>query len=590
MSTSDDAVGSPAVPVPTIGVDPRVALATGIQAAPGVYAVLVGSGMSTAAGVPTGWHIAQDLIRKIAVAEGVDLEAPQQTPDTWWASQHRPEPRYDTLLQGLASTDAARQALLREYFDPPPERGGPIVPSQGHHALAALCASGRIRLILTTNFDRLIERALEQAGVTPQVIATAGQVQGMTPLPHAPVTVLKLHGDYTMLSHGLRNTPEELGGYPEELRALLARIFDEFGLLVIGWSAEYDTALLDAMSSCPSRRYPVFWASFNGSLTETARQQIARRKAAVLATTGADELLIDLNQRIARLDQTAVRRSKPVRIEYRHQPDRSPPQGWNVLPLLHLRAVALVAPVFVGQHDDIGPEQREALTASLAIATVTNRLRELTGSQAAYATGDGQSPPTSLGAWVATPGYQSGGEASYSLGTDGSSGISAEATVRMPNHHTGGTALLMIDIGLSLQQSLYLFQVAGILRDGLLATSGPMADAISDILPAEAQVTGIELHIRAAKQDGHQNARANSLEERIRLESLGEPTRPMSEAIGYGAELPGAPVERDAAGLVVDAIKYWATVSGYLDPRAGLTELRAQLGLTTSTQTSDPNR
>jgi len=70
---------------------------------------------------------------------------------------------------------------------------------------------------------------------------------------HAPTTVIKLHGDY--LSLGLRNTPDELTSYPEEIKTLLARVFDEYGLLVVGWSAEYDTALVEALESAPSRRY-----------------------------------------------------------------------------------------------------------------------------------------------------------------------------------------------------------------------------------------------------------------------------------------------------------------------------------------------
>jgi hypothetical protein len=149
-------IGFPIVPAPTAGVDARVALATSLHAAPGVYAVLVGSGMSSAAGIPTGWQVVQDLIRKIAVAEGVDPAELGDVPEGWWADRGRPEPRYDTLLAALASTDAARQALLRRYFDPPPAQGGPIHPTAGHQVLATLCASGRLRLILTTNFDRLI--------------------------------------------------------------------------------------------------------------------------------------------------------------------------------------------------------------------------------------------------------------------------------------------------------------------------------------------------------------------------------------------------------------------------------------------------
>jgi NAD-dependent SIR2 family protein deacetylase len=84
---------------------------------------------------------------------------------------------------------------LREYFDPPPAAGGPIRPTEGHRALAALCVAGRVRVIMTTNFDRLLERALADAGVAPQVIATAEDLNGMTPLVHAAATVIKVNGD-----------------------------------------------------------------------------------------------------------------------------------------------------------------------------------------------------------------------------------------------------------------------------------------------------------------------------------------------------------------------------------------------------------
>ena len=181
-----------------------------------------------------------------------------------------------------------------------------MLPTQAHRVLAQLCASGTIRLILTTNFDHLIERALDEAGVTPQVIVGPSQVASMRPLPHPGVTVVKLHGDYTRPG-SLRNTPEELNNYPPKWRALLSKVFDEFGLVVIGWSAEWDTALVDAWTKVVSRRYPVFWASYRGSVTEEARRLIDFRQAAVIDTDGADSLLGDVSERLDRLDRIATR-------------------------------------------------------------------------------------------------------------------------------------------------------------------------------------------------------------------------------------------------------------------------------------------
>ncbi len=206
----------PVVELPTDGVDGRVALPTALHAAPGVYAVLVGSGVSSAAGVPTGWQVVQALIRKVALVEGADPAEVEDRPEDWWAAKGHPEPRYDTLLPRLASTDAARQALLRKYFETLPD-GTHVQPTAGHHALTTLAASGRVRVILTTNFDRLIERALDQAGVAPQVIASSSAMEGMTRLVHAPMTVImwpashmgplhrwfcQRHGTTPVASHG----------------------------------------------------------------------------------------------------------------------------------------------------------------------------------------------------------------------------------------------------------------------------------------------------------------------------------------------------------------------------------------------------
>jgi hypothetical protein len=55
-------------------IDPLVSLAHAVYSSKGVYAVLLGSGLSRAAGIPTGWEITLELIRRVAVVEGVEEE------------------------------------------------------------------------------------------------------------------------------------------------------------------------------------------------------------------------------------------------------------------------------------------------------------------------------------------------------------------------------------------------------------------------------------------------------------------------------------------------------------------------------------
>ena len=292
---------------PGAALDPMVALATNVHASPGVYALLLGSGVSTAAGIPTGWQVVTDLVRKAATALApgdVDaLSAATADPDTWWSENGDGSVfGYSALLNALAPTSAARQALLASYFEPTEadREEGRKVPSTAHRAVAQLVARGSVRVILTTNFDRLIERALEEIGVPPQVLHRPEQLAGATPLAHARVTVIKLHGDYADLDQ--RNTADELAEYPETLHTYLGRVLDEYGLIASGWSAEWDVALVHALEEAHSRRYPLFWSSY-GKLGESARRLIAQHGAVSLPGLTADDLFGGLITRLEALDR-----------------------------------------------------------------------------------------------------------------------------------------------------------------------------------------------------------------------------------------------------------------------------------------------
>jgi len=233
-------------------IDPIHSLAFSVQANPSVYAVLLGSGVSRSARIPTGWEITLDLVRKLAsVAE----EVCEPDPVGWYRKKYDLEPDYSALLDALAKTPAERQQLLRAYLEATEaERADELkAPTAAHRAIADLASRGYIRVIITTNFDRLMETALTDVGVVPTVLSSPDQVRGALPLIHTRCCVFKVHGDY--LDTRIRNTPNELQAYPPEFNALLDQVFDEFGLIVCGWSADWDTALRDAINRSVSRRF-----------------------------------------------------------------------------------------------------------------------------------------------------------------------------------------------------------------------------------------------------------------------------------------------------------------------------------------------
>ena len=176
-------------------ISPIESLAFSLHANPGVYAVLAGSGVSRAAKIPTGWEITLDLIRQLAALR---KEKCEPDPEQWYQQSFNKDADYSDLVETVCKTQAERQQLLRPYIEPSAEdrEEGTKQPTAAHHAIAGLAARGFVRVILTTNFDRLFEMALETADVDPVVLSTPDQVEGALPLIHTRCCLLKLHGDY----------------------------------------------------------------------------------------------------------------------------------------------------------------------------------------------------------------------------------------------------------------------------------------------------------------------------------------------------------------------------------------------------------
>jgi hypothetical protein len=265
----------------------------------GIYALLLGSGVSRSASIPTGWEVVLDLVTKLAAMQHEDCST---DPAAWYREKYGEEPDYAKLLDAIARSPEERQQLLASYFEPTEDerKDGMKLPTAGHRAIARLVASGHIRVIVTTNFDRLIERAIEDEGITPVVLSTADALSGALPLVHQRCCVLKLHGDY--LDTRIKNTVTELSTYDAPVVEILDRVFDEFGLVVCGWSAQWDTCLRAAFERCKSRRFTTYWSA-RGDLTSEAKRLLELRAGVRIPIRDADSFLQELADKVASLDE-----------------------------------------------------------------------------------------------------------------------------------------------------------------------------------------------------------------------------------------------------------------------------------------------
>lgn len=307
------------------GITAVTQIAMAMATDPGVYALLCGSGLSHGAQIPTGWQVQVDLVRRAAAAQVIDLPDDDDQAVEAFATATGVDPGYSELLAHLGATPTARRALLSGYFEPTDDdrAEGRKAPSAAHRAIARLAADGAVRVVLTTNFDDLIEEALTAAGVRPTVWAGDDAIAGAAPLEHQrSVVVVKLHGDYRQPA-SLRNTREELDAYHTTLDRLLDQVLDHYGLVVVGWSATWDTALAAAVRRAPFRRYRTWWAAHGERLGPEASALIEHRNAQKVLIDGADTFLpavADAHRAIrdletpAPLDRSVARRQLERRL------------------------------------------------------------------------------------------------------------------------------------------------------------------------------------------------------------------------------------------------------------------------------------
>jgi hypothetical protein len=141
-----------------------------------------------------------------------------------------------------------RNDVLARYIPPNLE------PSAGYINLARLVATGNIKAIITTNFDNLIDKALQLYGI--DYLFHCGDHAPINPTGRPPiVTLVKVHGGLHQCD--LAFSPDELERLPRGL-ARLVRQLSSRTLLVVGYSGQ-DQGVMKALSTSPD--HTAFWAS-----------------------------------------------------------------------------------------------------------------------------------------------------------------------------------------------------------------------------------------------------------------------------------------------------------------------------------------
>lgn len=241
--------------------------------------VWVGAGASIAAGLPSAWQLATGMWDRFGLDPRPALGDAYALVDAFHARYGGGE--LEDALSHLVPTG--------------------VRPAAVHHAVARLAARGRIAALVTTNYDRLLEHALDAAGVThlPQVLDRA---------VHLPddgrLRLLKVHGDLGDWRHVVL-TGRSYAEFADRYRRLVAQLdllLVQRPLLFVGCSLLDERILgwVEGLTAPERDRLKVWFALLTPA--EIARLDTHRRPSGATARAVLDTV----NLRILELPDHAA--------------------------------------------------------------------------------------------------------------------------------------------------------------------------------------------------------------------------------------------------------------------------------------------
>lgn len=196
------------------------------------YVVFMGAGFSKDAGVKSGWDILIETLKPLYVDETGISELPEDyysKIENWYLSHEKYNTLgYSEILELFYKGEIERREYLRAFF-------ASAQPGEAHRQVALMVKNQLIRFVFTTNFDDLIEKALDELGVGYDVIFSDHILAGSKSWDKVKTCrIYKMHGDYK--TGKVKNTINELKQLDPGMSDDFQYIIDRHGLIVIGYA------------------------------------------------------------------------------------------------------------------------------------------------------------------------------------------------------------------------------------------------------------------------------------------------------------------------------------------------------------------
>lgn len=255
---------------------------------------VLGSGASIQSGIPTGGALVKQWLTEMHELEdfnGLSLEE-------WATPKNLGIPGFE-LARAAAFYPWIYQRRFRDYK----EQGYAFLenamdhaePSFGYSVLAQIMATTPHKVAVTTNFDNLIADALSIYTRTFPLVCGHESLTGYIRANLRRPLVAKIHRD--LLLAPLSN-PDEIAKLPNEWAAALAKIFDRFTPIVIGYGGN-DGSLMGFLKTLAPIEGGIFWCHRDGSdIDPPVHEVVEKHRGRLVPIAGFDELMLQLQEKL----------------------------------------------------------------------------------------------------------------------------------------------------------------------------------------------------------------------------------------------------------------------------------------------------
>jgi tetratricopeptide (TPR) repeat protein len=210
------------------------------------YCFILGAGASKASGIKTGTEMAKEWLKEMKKNEPKDLQE--------WIEKEKidindPGSHYSKIYEQRFRVDPASGFIrLQNEMEK-------AIPSPGYYFLSEIIYDTQNKLVITTNFDSLIEDSLYiYKNKNALVITHESLAKYIDVLPKRP-TVIKVHRDLLLQPKSGQADVKKLS---KGLKSSLQRVMDIYDPIIIGYGGN-DGSLMDFLKMVASKNKNIYW-------------------------------------------------------------------------------------------------------------------------------------------------------------------------------------------------------------------------------------------------------------------------------------------------------------------------------------------